>query len=62
MGWLAKELVKVPAENIHFYTIPIASAGSYVYLDSEEALELINDKISDLSRVITAENVIHLTP
>lgn len=64
MGWLADQLMKIRERNddfLHFYTLPMKSAGSYVILDSEETLKLINEKISPFTQEITSDNVIHVT-
>lgn len=64
MGWLADQLMKIRERNddfLHFYTLPMKSAGKYVILDSEETLKLINEKISPFTQEITSDNVIHVT-
>jgi len=64
MLWLAKEALGVDtAEELHFYTLAEDSAMykglSYVFVDEEKALELINSTINPYTTDIEDLDVIH---
>lgn len=64
--WFAERFVELDPENISFGTIPgnyndYISGGSYVTIDVDQWLNVINEKLNPFHEVITEENVNILT-
>lgn len=60
--WLASELLKLDAENIHFYTMPgnyndYYNGRNYVTVDVDGWIEMLNDCLNPFYETITAANV-----
>ena len=63
--WFGREFLNVSGEDINFTIMPHAlesvAGGSYVSIKLDEWLEIVNTKLSPLSREITANDVSILT-
>ena len=60
--WLAQELLKMDAENIHFYTMPgnyndYYNGRNYVTVDVDGWIEMLNDCLNPFYETITTANV-----
>lgn len=61
MAFFARQLLKCSSEDIHFYTAPVTgrvvNAASYVCLNVNEWLELVNAHFNPYSEPVTTANV-----
>lgn len=61
MAFFARQLLKCSSEDIHFYTAPVTgrvvNAASYVCLNVNEWLELVNEHFNPYSEPVTTANV-----
>ncbi|MCL2124361.1 MAG: LCP family protein [Oscillospiraceae bacterium] len=56
--WIGEEMLKLDAENINFYTIPNSYYDStYLSINVEEWLELLNEKLNPFNEDITPQDV-----
>ncbi len=61
IAFYAEEFLKIDSENIHFYTMPYDSVnirgGSYVSIQLEEWLDMVNEYLNPFSMDVTEDNV-----
>lgn len=60
--WLAQELLKLDAENIHFFTLPgnyndVVNGSGYVTVKIDEWVEMLNESFNPFYEEITTANI-----
>ena len=69
--WLGQQLLTIGMDNVHFYTLSGESRylttedfwdGSYYVLDTQAALELVNDSFNPYDQPLTLEDMDILVP
>ena len=61
MIWFGTQLMKINEEDINFYTLPTTMGSyngqSYLYVDEEAALDMVNETVNPLEKPITSDDI-----